>query len=308
MPMLIDVADALAGVALPVAAAHAVGEGRHLVEHRVHVGHDVAAVDDDRLRRCGARSATCSTARFSVTLILSPRNIASIRSRSPDSSASCSKQPDRLVGDAVLRVVEVDAGGLERQALAARRVVGEELAQRSVAHDRCVVRGKRLPRRARRRGGANGCRPWSSSLGFARGASPSGRAVLAAGVPALSSHSRKPPGKALALSPSRQRGGRSFRSGAQLPPPSTTSSGSKRGDQPRNHVVHVLAPLLLADALERTLADIVLERRLPVGQVRELHRHDDAVDDHAPCPGRCRSPGTASCRPCSRRAPASPRR
>ena len=37
----------------------------------------------------GARSATCSTARFSVTLILSPRNIASIRSRRPDSSASC---------------------------------------------------------------------------------------------------------------------------------------------------------------------------------------------------------------------------
>ena len=36
----------------------------------------------------GARSATCSTARFSVTLISSPRNIASIRARRPDSSAS----------------------------------------------------------------------------------------------------------------------------------------------------------------------------------------------------------------------------
>ena len=37
----------------------------------------------------GARSATCSTARSSVTLIFSPANIASIRARSPDSSASC---------------------------------------------------------------------------------------------------------------------------------------------------------------------------------------------------------------------------
>ena len=37
----------------------------------------------------GARRATCRTARFSVTLILSPRNIASIRARRPDSSASC---------------------------------------------------------------------------------------------------------------------------------------------------------------------------------------------------------------------------
>ena len=37
----------------------------------------------------GARRATCKTARFSVTLIFSPRNMASMRSRSPDSSASC---------------------------------------------------------------------------------------------------------------------------------------------------------------------------------------------------------------------------
>ena len=43
-----DVADALAGVALPVAAAHSVGEVGHLVEHRVNLGHDVLAVDYDR--------------------------------------------------------------------------------------------------------------------------------------------------------------------------------------------------------------------------------------------------------------------
>ena len=38
----------------------------------------------------GARSATCSTARSSVTLIFSPANMASMRSRRPDCSASCS--------------------------------------------------------------------------------------------------------------------------------------------------------------------------------------------------------------------------
>ena len=37
----------------------------------------------------GARSAVCRTARSSVTLILSPRNIASMRSRRPRSRASC---------------------------------------------------------------------------------------------------------------------------------------------------------------------------------------------------------------------------
>ena len=38
----------------------------------------------------GARSATCSTARRSVVLIFSPANIASRRSVTPRSSASCS--------------------------------------------------------------------------------------------------------------------------------------------------------------------------------------------------------------------------
>ena len=59
----------------------------HPVEHRVHLRHDVLAVDRSMPPR-GARSATCSTARFSVALILSPRNMASMRSRSPASSAS----------------------------------------------------------------------------------------------------------------------------------------------------------------------------------------------------------------------------
>ena len=89
----------------------------------------------------GARSATCSTARSSVTLIFSPANIASIRARSPDSSASCTSNPEaallgqlteqreRLVGDAVLRVVQIDPRRLGAHAPAAPGVVGEELPQ-----------------------------------------------------------------------------------------------------------------------------------------------------------------------------------
>ena len=41
----------------------------------------------------GARRATWRTARSSVTLILSPRNMASIRSLSPESSASRTSKP-----------------------------------------------------------------------------------------------------------------------------------------------------------------------------------------------------------------------
>ena len=43
-----DVADALAGVSLPCSAANLVGEGGHLVEHSVHAGDYIFAVDLDR--------------------------------------------------------------------------------------------------------------------------------------------------------------------------------------------------------------------------------------------------------------------
>ena len=118
MPTLITLRIFLPVCAEPLAAAHAVGEAGHLVEHGVDLGNDVLAVDHDRgaARR---RRATCSTARRSVTLILSPRNMASIRSRRPDSSANWHEQVERFVGDAVLGIVEIDAHGLGRQTLAA---------------------------------------------------------------------------------------------------------------------------------------------------------------------------------------------
>ena len=42
------------------------------------------------------------------------------------------QQLERLVGDAILRVIEIDARRLDRQALAALRIVGEELPQMDV--------------------------------------------------------------------------------------------------------------------------------------------------------------------------------
>ena len=52
------------------------------------------------------------------------------------------QQSDRLVGDAVLRVVELDAGGLDRETLATPGIVGEELPQMLMAH-RVVMRLQR---------------------------------------------------------------------------------------------------------------------------------------------------------------------
>ena len=92
----------------------------------------------------GMRNATWSTERFSVVLIRSPRNIASVRSGRPDSSASCEQEAQRLVGDAVLRVVEVDPGALGDEPVAARRILGEEIAQVEVT-DLGVVPLERAP-------------------------------------------------------------------------------------------------------------------------------------------------------------------
>ena len=92
----------------------------------------------------GARRATCSTARSSVTLICSPANMASIRWRSPARSARATSSAERLGGDPVLGVVEVEVAGLAGQRLAPPRVVGEQLAQVDVP-DRLVVPDQGLP-------------------------------------------------------------------------------------------------------------------------------------------------------------------
>ena len=143
-----DVADRLAGVALPLARADAVGEGGHPVEHRVHLGHDVLAVDDDRRRLAASRSATCSTARSSVTLICSPRNIAVDALAQAGLLGQLHQQRERLVGDPVLRVVEVQAGAFRGQPLAPVRVRGEQVPDVR-RRDLLVVRLESLPGGAR---------------------------------------------------------------------------------------------------------------------------------------------------------------
>ena len=129
-----DVADALAGVAGPLPAAHPLGEVGHLARARRAPAGTTFSPSTSITAPSGARSATCSTARSSVTLIFSPRNIASMRSREAGPSRQLEQQAQRLVGDAVLRVVEVDAVGLDGQALAALGIGGEQVAQVDVAH------------------------------------------------------------------------------------------------------------------------------------------------------------------------------
>ena len=112
--------------------ADVVGEGRHAVEHRVHLGHDVHAVHHDPLaRRRPQGDVKHGPLLGHVDLLAAEHGL--------DASGEAAlvgqpqQQPERLVGDAMLRVVEVEAGGLGGQALARAGVVGEDLPQVQLA-------------------------------------------------------------------------------------------------------------------------------------------------------------------------------
>ena len=104
-----DVADPLAGVAVHAPLRTRSANVRHRRARRGPRAPRSRRRPDRRSR--GARSATCSTARFSVMLIFSPPNIASMRAAQAALVGQLDQQPQRLVGDAVLRIIEVDAGG-----------------------------------------------------------------------------------------------------------------------------------------------------------------------------------------------------
>ena len=109
-PDVDDVADGLAGVALPLARPHPFGEGAHRVEDVVHLLYDVRPVHYESCPR-GMRSATCRTDRSSDTLMCSPRNMASRLAGKIRFLGQPDQEADRLVGDPVLRVIEIDTDG-----------------------------------------------------------------------------------------------------------------------------------------------------------------------------------------------------
>ncbi len=77
----------------------------------------------------GARSATCSTARFSrhVNLVAAEHRVdAPAQTRL---LGQCEQQADRLVGHAVLGIVEVQAGGLDDEPFTALWILAEQSSQ-----------------------------------------------------------------------------------------------------------------------------------------------------------------------------------
>ena len=142
-----DIADALAGVPAPGAAAHLQRKCRHAFKHRVHLARDVEAVDDDALALGRAQCRMQGGA-----LLGQVDRVTAEHRRDPFPQAARGSQIDQeppgFAGDAVFRVVEVDAGRFSAKTFAAPAVVRKQLPQVGIAN-RIEVGSQRLPLEAR---------------------------------------------------------------------------------------------------------------------------------------------------------------
>ena len=137
-----DVADALAGVARASAPLRTCSrESRHALEHRVHLGHDVDAVDQDPLARRRPQGDVQDGALLGHIDFLAAEHRFDARraGRIPRQGAVAARIVSSV--DAVLRVVEIEARGFCCQALAAPGIVWRRAGDRCTAR---IVRGVRL--------------------------------------------------------------------------------------------------------------------------------------------------------------------
>ena len=145
MPMLTTLR-----IRLPVWPVHApdadpVGEARHPVEDAVHLRDDVVAVDLDALAlRRPKRDVQDGAVLGDVDLLAREHRVAQLLDTGP--ARQRDEQPERLRGQPVLGVVEVQVADLEAHRVAARRVVGEEVTQVRVLELHLVL-GEREPLR-----------------------------------------------------------------------------------------------------------------------------------------------------------------
>ena len=122
------VAYALAGMPSPLAVADLIRKCRHLVEHGVDLKHYVPAIHHNRLvLHCSQRDVHNGAFLREIDLLTVKHGV------DPLAQAALirefEQQPDRLIGDAVLRVVEVETYSLKREVLGALGIFREKLAE-----------------------------------------------------------------------------------------------------------------------------------------------------------------------------------
>ncbi len=123
-----------------------VGKFGHLVEHGMHLRHDVLAVHRDRRPLRRTQRDMQNGAVFGDVDLLAAEHGVDARAK-PRLVRQIDKQLQSLAGDAVFRVVEEDAGRLGGQPRAARGVCREQVSQVNIAKF-FAMRFKGQPRRA----------------------------------------------------------------------------------------------------------------------------------------------------------------
>ena len=130
---------------LPFPAAHAIGERGHLIQHCVYLGDNIYAVHLDLRASWSSQCNVQHCAAFrDVDLLATKHCVATVSDTSL--LGELYQQPNGFIGNSVLRVVEVKAGGLSSQSVAATGVIGKQLPQVDV-FDLLVMRLQRMPRR-----------------------------------------------------------------------------------------------------------------------------------------------------------------
>ena len=119
-----DVADGLAGVALPFAAADAVGELRHPVEHGMNLRHHVVAVHDNRCSFGGAQRHMQHSALFGdIDFLAAEHCVAPLCD--PTLYRELHEQSDGFIGNSIFGVVQVQACAFDRKVFSAVWIVRE---------------------------------------------------------------------------------------------------------------------------------------------------------------------------------------
>ena len=152
------VLDGLAGNALPLAGAHAVGEGVHAVEHLVNIGHGVLAIHDELaglLRRTAQGRVEHGAVLGGVDVGAGVHGVATLLEL--DRAGEGHEQLDGLVVNEVLGEVEVQVTQVEGKLLDTCGVVGKPLLEANTSGlELIVVLLERRPLRGL--GGVDRCR------------------------------------------------------------------------------------------------------------------------------------------------------
>src|SRR6266851_1198913 len=127
-PNVDDVTNPLARVPLPRTAANTIGERGHLVQYSMHRWNNILTVNNDRLAlRRSQRNVKHSTVLRDIDLF-STEHCVDTRPQ-PRIFRQLNQKLQRLIRDAVLRVVEKDPTCLNCESLAARRIFRKHLLQ-----------------------------------------------------------------------------------------------------------------------------------------------------------------------------------